>query len=495
MALYCKKQCPPSVTELGDIGSICTLDGKSVPCQLSDTNTKVLVVPLCGSQVRQEDLNAGELECESTQRAFLCTYENFSSECFEEEPTTEVVTKIHAEITTTPSSASVNVNSPTTLSTGFPTTIPSSPSTTAGSGNPIVTTSIPQVSPTSAPKPNGISSGAAAGIGIGSAIAGAAIAALVLLLLFGRYKKRHQNSAGYTNHLPNYNSDLGRQEKELPMPAKAGVVVTESYLPQPAEDDAIIGELSKLRDNIKNHVQSFYITGPIDPQSIDRGVLREVSHDTGIQFQKLQDLLINRTSRNSAIRLCIGWIILSRCDGKGPTDISLLPEEAAAVAALISDIDYKDTREFNIFSYCISDNANRRSGKATLASKLKVISGALLQSHSGQTQPPQSAKLEHRIEQTLLAVNDFLTPFIESSIDATTDKRIRNLESIVRRASQLALLLFSQPSSWALDFGKSGTGLQGTIVVFPGLLETVSEEGVIRQPPRQFRQPEVTAAV
>tara|TARA_R110002060_G_scaffold58112_3_gene68232 strand:- start:2116 stop:2496 length:381 start_codon:yes stop_codon:yes gene_type:complete len=126
---------------------------------------------------------------------------------------------------------------------------------------------------------------------------------------------------------------------------------------------------------------------------------------------------------------------------------------------------------------------------------LKVVSGALLQSRSGQPQPSQSAKLELRIEQALLAVNDFLTPFIESSIDATTDKRIRNLESIIRRASQLALLLFSQPSSWALDFGKSGTGQQGTIVVFPGLLETVSEEGVIRQPPRQFRQPEVTAAV
>ena len=124
-----------------------------------------------------------------------------------------------------------------------------------------------------------------------------------------------------------------------------------------------------------------------------------------------------------------------------------------------------------------------------------MISGALLQSRSGQPQPPQSAKLEHRIEQALLSVNDFLAPFIESSIDATTDKRIRNLESIVRRASQLALLLFSQPSSWALDFGQSGTGQQGTIVVFPGLLETVSEEGVIRQPPRQFRQPEVTAAV
>ena len=211
-----------------------------------------------------------------------------------------------------------------------------------------------------------MSNGAVAGIGIGSAIAGAALSALIMFFLFARYKKRHQKEPAHISHLPSYNSDIGRQEKGLPTPLKKGVVVTENYLPQPAEDDAIIGELSRLRDNIKNHVQSFYITEPIDPQSLDRGVLREVSRDTGIQFSKLQDLLVNRTSRNSALRLCISWMILSRCAGKGPADISLLPEEAAAVAVLISDIDYKDIREFSTLYRCIRTMLTARQVKLRL---------------------------------------------------------------------------------------------------------------------------------
>ncbi|PVH85557.1 hypothetical protein DL98DRAFT_606741 [Cadophora sp. DSE1049] len=472
MALYCAKKCSQVVEQ---VGSICTLDGKSVPCQLSVTNEKVNVDVICGFETSQDAIDAGNLGCDSIQRKFTCTYQSLTSnDCFEELATAGAPTNAPTGTKTTSTSSSVSVPSSTTFVTGSSTITAPASGTTVGSTDTAIT-SIPEAKPTSASKD--ISPGAAAGVGIGSAIAGAVIAALVLLLLFGRYKKRHQESAGYSNHLPNYNSDLGRQEKELPIPTKTGVVVTESYLPQPAEDDAIIGELSRLRDNIKNHVQSFYITGPIDAQSLDRSLLGELGRDTGIQLSKLQDLLVNRTSRNSALRLCIGWIILSRCDGGGPADTSLLPDEAAAVAALISNVDYKDTR------------------KATLASKLKVISGALLQTRSGQPQPLQSAKLEHRIEQALLIVNDFLTPFIDSSVDATTDKRIRNLESIVRRASQLAILLFSQPSSWAFDFGKSGTAQQGTIVVFPGLLETVSEDGIVRQPPRQFHQPEVTVAV
>ncbi|KAH6715354.1 hypothetical protein BKA61DRAFT_574811 [Leptodontidium sp. MPI-SDFR-AT-0119] len=324
-------------------------------------------------------------------------------------------------------------------------------------------------------KSKGLSTGEAAGVGIGGAIAGAVVAGLIFLFLFARYKKRRQQHEqnAFVGHLPNYNSDPGRQEKGISTPTKGGLVITE--LPQPAEDDAIVGALSRLRDNIKNHAQSFYTTSPVSPQSLNQTVLSEVANDTGIQVSKLQNLLAAPTSRMPALRLCIAWIILSRCDGQGPLNTSLLPEEAAIVAAMIAGIDHKDAR------------------KTALASKLKVISGELLQSRPGQAQPLQSAKLEHRIEQAVITINDSLAPFIDSTADANSDKRLRNLESIVRRASQLAILLFSQPSSWALDFGGSGTAQPGTIVVFPGLLEMVSEDGIIREPPRLFNQPEVTA--
>ncbi|KAH7393261.1 hypothetical protein BKA64DRAFT_746349 [Cadophora sp. MPI-SDFR-AT-0126] len=466
------------------IDTICTLGNENVPC----TTPTAVKTEVCGFETTLTIIESNKFVCEPRFKRSTCKTgtNEVPFPCLIPAPNPESSTTNDSTGLGSAISSTINSELTASLKTESSKSAPTG-STPTGSTNVTPTSSTSSSSATSSNEslqseadstgpPRGLPNGAAVGIGIGCAIAGAAISALIFLFLFTRYKRRHQKQPEYASHLPNYNSDVGRQEKGLLTPHKNGVSVTESYLPQPAEDDAIIGELSRLRDNIKNHVQSFYITGPVAPQSLDRGVLRELGRDTGIQFSKLQDLLVNRTSRNPALRLCIGWIILSRCDGRGPADTSLLPEEAAVVAALISDTDYNDARN------------------GTLASKLKVISGALLQTRSGQPQPLQSAKFEKRIEQAVLAVNGFLTPFIDSTIDATTDKRIRNLESIVRRASQLALLLFSQPSSWALDFGKSGTAQQGTIVVFPGLLETISEDGLVRQPPRQFHQPEVIAA-
>ncbi|KAL2068020.1 hypothetical protein VTL71DRAFT_16118 [Oculimacula yallundae] len=347
------------------------------------------------------------------------------------------------------------------------------PATTDASTNPsaISNGTIPSNPSSPASKKQGITSGAAAGIGIGGALAGAAVAALILFFLFGRYKKRRQQHQpnSFASHLPEYTSDIGRQEKSISTPTKTGVIL--ASLPQPAEDDAIIGELSKLRDSIKNHVQSFYTVTPISTQSLDFGLLGEIANDTGLQVAKLQHLLSTPASQTLALRLCIAWIILSRSDGRGPASTSLLSEEAASVAALISSADYRD------------------SHKAALASKMKVISGALLQTGPGQAQPLQSANLEQRMERAVSIANGFLTPFIDPTTDAS--KRLRNMQSFVRRASNFAMLLFSQPSSWAFDFGGRNPVRQGSIVVFPGLLETVNEDGMVQQPPRQFYQPEV----
>ena len=324
------------------IGQICEIQSKPVPCG----DNGVVPKPVCGFYTSWGVIKEKSIKCSSTQQETTCSTDSgqqFACIVFVQNPDLPATSKSSDVISTTTSRRAEATEATSTLSTV------SSRLTTSATTDRSPSTTVDIQSQLNQ-KSQGIPDGAAVGIGIGSAITGAAIAALVLLLFFGRYKKRHQKSAGYSNHLPNYNSDLGRHEKELPTPTKTGVVVTESYLPQPAEDDAIIGEFSKVRDNIKNHVQSFYITGPIDPQSLNRGVLREVSRDAGIQFSKLQDLLVNRTSRNSALRLCIGWMILSRCDGKGPVDTSLLPDEAAAVAALMSDIDYTDARELAHFT-------------------------------------------------------------------------------------------------------------------------------------------------
>ncbi|KAG4428756.1 hypothetical protein IFR05_015758 [Cadophora sp. M221] len=452
-------------------------------CQdLHDRSTE-----LCGVPIYNQAAPADPL-CQRILTSTICEANTAQISCFKDVAdmtSSSVVTAtkgpvvMPASATSTTSAADSNKSESSKLNPTAPSS-PTADTTPTNTGAPsessVATNGTPSAQGQGTSSPKGLSNGAAAGVGIGGAIAGAVIAGLIFLFLFARYKKRRQQheSNAFVSHLPNYNSDVGRQEKGFSTPTKSGLIVSE--LPQPAEDDAIVGALSRLRDNIKNHAQSFYTTSPVSPQSLNQTVLNEIANDIGTPVSKLQNLLVTPSSRISALRLCIAWIILSRCDGQGSLNTSLLPEEAATVAAMIAGIDHKDAR------------------KAALASKLKVISGELLQSRPGQAQPLQSAKLEHKIEQAVMTINNFMAPFIDSMADGNSEKRLRNLESIVRRASQLALLLFSQPSSWALDFGGSGTSQSGTIVVFPGLLETVGEDGIVRHPPRQFHQPEVIVA-
>jgi hypothetical protein len=73
------------------------------------------------------------------------------------------------------------------------------------------------------------------------------------------------------------------------------------------------------------------------------------------------------------------------------------------------------------------------------------------------------------------------------SID--TNVRRRNLEGIMRRAAQYAFLIFSQPSSFAFDFAR--TGYPDGLVVFPALLMTVNDEGERLSPPRVLSEKEM----
>jgi hypothetical protein len=293
-----------------------------------------------------------------------------------------------------------------------------------------------------------------------------------LLFLFARYKRRNQKPVDYSHHLPGYNTnpELGKQEKPAFAVTATGAAVVENFLPQPAEDDAIKGELSRLRDKIKHHVQSFYHNAPVHAQYLDQNKVRDAATAVGISAANLQELILEPSSRTAALRLYIAWVVLSRSDGHGKSSPSLLPNEVAAFTALIAG----------------SHNSNQR--EVTLASRWKAISGALLENRYGQQQPTEDPVLEHSIRQAISSADSVLATFANSSPDGG-DKRQRNLESIVRRASQLAFLLFSQPSSWVFQWNVGPH--PGQLVVFPGVLETVGGEGVMQQPPRLFVEAEV----
>jgi hypothetical protein len=128
--------------------------------------------------------------------------------------------------------------------------------------------------------------------------------------------------------------------------------------------------------------------------------------------------------------------------------------------------------------------------QVALFSKWKSISGTILQQRYSK-QPDENDPRESSIAHALAAAEPILHPFVNPSID--TNVRRRNLEGIMRRAAQFAFLMFCQPSSFIFDYTR--TGQPDSLVVFPALLVTVSDEGERLSPPRVLSEKEVVAGL
>lgn len=230
----------------------------------------------------------------------------------------------------TPSS-STQVNS-TTRSTSKSTTssAPSRTSSIAGSSNQTSSRTTQQHNSNS----NSISPGAAAGIGIGCAIAGALIAAAILALLFRR-RKRHDPTRSDAIPLNGFAS-VDKTAISSPDLSSSPAGFIERNLPQPVEDQALGGELSRLGTAIKNHVQSYYHTNNI-VGSVDQAALGVIAAgNMPLIASTLASLLTNPTTRLTAIRFCIAWVAISRIDPSCEPSRSFLPPEIAGCLVSIA---------------------------------------------------------------------------------------------------------------------------------------------------------------
>lgn len=243
-------------------------------------------------------------------------------------------------------------------------------------------------------------------------------------------------------------------------------------LPQPAEDDVIIGGLSKLRDSIKNHIQNYYHNAPVGPKKVDEARLVELARATAIPTSAISDMILNPATRMPMIRLFLGHLILSRCSGRTDGTPSFLPNEVSALAA--SYTWAKDTT----------------AAQAALFSKWKTISGTLIHQQYSQ-QPGENDPRDGSITQAIATAEPILHLFINPSIDINA--RRRNLEGIMRRAAQYSFLIFSQPGSFSFDY--TGTGQHDSLVVFPALLQTVDDEAEVLSPPRVLSEKEAVTGL
>ncbi|KAL8765364.1 MAG: hypothetical protein Q9209_007550 [Squamulea sp. 1 TL-2023] len=300
---------------------------------------------------------------------------------------------------------------------------------------------------------NAISPGAAAGIGIGCAIAGAMIAAAILALFFRRRRRR---APARSDGIP-LNS-FGSVEKTIASAnsiSPAGMI--DKSLPQPAEDQALGGEMSRLKTAIKNHVQSYYHTNSVRG-SVDQVALGLIA--TGnmpLIASTLGSVLSNPVTRMTAIRFCITWTVVSRIDQNCEPSLSFLPPEIAS--CLLS----------------INGTRDDPSTKPGFMSRWRSFTAALLQDRYGTSTLTASDPRNQNISEALQALDAVLHPFADEQRDDR--ERLQKLEEILKRSARFGFILFSQPSVSEFDWNTPPNAGRGTLVISPALMQVTDDNG------------------
>ena len=210
--------------------------------------------------------------------------------------------------------------------------------TQASVGSPIVPSNPPALATSSGNSTigaihvkKGLEGGAVAGIAVGMLLAGALIAGIVFFILLHRQKRRQSVlTAANSRQSASYTERNGGPEKRPTTVVAAPAGSIDDLLPQPMEDDVITGDLSRIRDNIKNHVRTYYHSGPVAATDINEAAIRDIAALTGTTTALFVEGLTNPVTRDNTLRSIIASVILARCIGERGS--SLLPNELAALS-------------------------------------------------------------------------------------------------------------------------------------------------------------------
>ncbi|KAL8731718.1 MAG: hypothetical protein Q9181_004199 [Wetmoreana brouardii] len=331
-----------------------------------------------------------------------------------------------------------------------------------------------------------VSPGAAAGIGIGCAVAGALIAA-ALIALFLRRKRRHRPTRSDIIPL----NGFGSAEKSVasPDPSSLGGLV-ERHLPQPAEDQALGGEMSRLRTSIKNHVNSYYHTNSF------RGGVNKVAlglvaaGNMPLIASTLESLLSDPATRLVAIRFCIAWTVFSRIDQSCDPSTSFLPPEIASCLSSIGSTREESESPYTLCSLSFEVHcADLDLARMALASRWRSLTAALLQPKYGPNTLTSSDSRNANISAALQALNTMISSFANEPHN--DGERVRKLEEILRRGARLGFMLFSQPSLWDFDWNPPPKVGREGLVVSPALIQVGDDNGRKLPRPRVLEEQEL----
>jgi hypothetical protein len=314
---------------------------------------------------------------------------------------------------------------------------------------------------------------------------GALIATLLVWFLLGRRRKSERARHHESSAVALINREKGATAQVTSVASASPVVqAMENSLPQPLEDSAISGEISKISNAIKNHVQSFYHSGPVSPGLLDLDDLRGLGENLPMSTGTLSTLLGNSDTREIALRFCIAWVAVFRMQPHALPSATFLPPEIAECFLSMTFEDRGPRGTIPNSTYTVS--ADFPTAHALYFSRWRVITAELMQSayvrNAFSSIDPRSQNIQGAID----VLESILRPYTDSRIDNT--QRRRNLEEILKRSALFAFTLFSQPNSWKFDWQYEEVLKSGSLCVFPALVQITDENGDAVNPPRPFSE-------
>jgi len=169
------------------------------------------------------------------------------------------------------------------------------------------------------------------GIAIACVIIGIAIGCLLVYYFFvSRRKWRHDHSRHINDGMDGRNGSAMPGEKSLAsvtisIPQDSSAAIVENALPQPVEDNAIKTELSKLKDRVSDHIQSYYdltkMRGSVTPLDVQQ----VLGNQSSVTVERFLHLLADPKTRPTILRYGLAWVILSRVSLECDQSISFLP--------------------------------------------------------------------------------------------------------------------------------------------------------------------------
>ena len=134
-------------------------------------------------------------------------------------------------------------------------------------------------------------------------------------------------------------------------------------------------------------------------------------------------------------------------------------------------------------SFSSSDQSPVRTA---FLSKWRILTAELMQTTYGGNAFSANDPRNHNILQAVEVLDAVLRPYTDERVD--NNQRRRNLEEILKRTAGFAFMLFSQSSSWKLEWENPHSHEPGSIVIFPALVQIVDETGRSLSPPRAFSE-------